>query len=249
MTANLVRADSASGAATLLLRRLASFGPLSDAETDQVRLLPGGRRLHPPRSELYPEGNACPARFVVAGWGCRQRVLADGRRQIVSFLLPGDLIGPVLRPRLRSLCGGLALTGMETVDITPLVDVADQAGPARSGIARAMHLLGRMDEFALRHQVVRLGRQTAFERTLHLLLELRDRLTRVGIGQADRFAMPLTQEILADALGLSAVHVNRVLQQARRDGLIELRGGVVILLRTELIEAITDWQPLPEPVD
>lgn len=249
MTANLLRGVLDSQAAALLLRRLSSFGPLSAEEAGLVRALPPSRRHHPARSDLYAEGAPCPARFIVSGWGCRQRILSDGRRQIVSVLLPGDMVGPALRPRLHSACAGAALTAMETIDVTPLVKEAEQRGPGASGVARALHLLQALDEWALRDQVVRLGRQTAYERLLHLLLQFRDRLTAMGLEQPDHYAMPLTQEMLADTLGMTVVHVNRTLQQARRDELIELKGGVVTLLQARLIEAITDWQPSPEPVD
>ena len=78
---------------------------------------------------------------------------------------------------------------------------------------------------------------------LHLLLELHHRLRTVGLAEAGRFEMPLTQEVLADALGLSIVHVNRTLQQIRREGLVEIKGGGVALLEPKLMAAVADWQP------
>lgn len=235
--------------AAILLRRLGTLSALSATEADLVRGIAAVPRQHPVRSELCAEGSICLPRFVVSGWACRQRILADGRRQIVSFLLPGDLIGPVLRPRIASPCAAIALTQVETVDGTALGDLSNDPAAARQGIARAVHLIDRLDDVLLRDQIVRLGRQTAYERTLNLLLEFRDRLLAVGLGQPDRYAMPLTQETLADALGLSVVHVNRTLQQIRRDGLVELRSGMVLLKDVELIEATADWQPLPRTLD
>ena len=78
-------------------------------------------------------------------------------------------------------------------------------------------------------QITRLGRRTAYERFGNLLLELYHRLHVVGLARDGRFALPLTQEMLADALGLSVVHVNRTVQQMRRDGLLELRAGTVVI--------------------
>ncbi len=236
-------------AARMVLDRLNSLAALSQAETGLVQSLRNGRRRHTARSELYAESTPIPARFVLSGWGCRQRILSDGRRQIISLLLPGDLIGPTLRPRLLTPCTGVALTTMETADITPLMEHAYTVAPNQSGLTRALHLLDRLDEVTLRNQIMRLGRQTAYERTLHLLLELRDRIGASGGVQADRYPMPLTQEVLADVLGMTVVHVNRTLQQARREGTIELKTGTVTLLKTSLIEALTDWHPRPDPTE
>ena len=248
----------------MLLRRLGRLAELSAGEAEDVRLRCNDRRQHAARSELYGEGALCPARFILSGWGARHHILSDGRRQIVSLLLPGDLVGPSLQPRLPSACSGVALTAMETIDVAPLAEHAYAVAPAQSGLSRAFHLLDRLDEAAARNQIVRLGRQTAYERTLHLLLELRDRLAPpglagtgleetglegIGLEVPDRYVMPLTQEVLADVLGITVVHVNRTLQQARREGLIELKAGSVTLRQTNLIEAVADWHPIPKMAD
>jgi CRP-like cAMP-binding protein len=94
---------------------------------------------------------------------------------------------------------------------------------------------------------VRLGRQTACGRFAHLMLELSGRLARLGLVSGDSFAMPLTQEVLADALGLSVVHVNRTVQLLRREGLLDIRGGMVSLLQPERLRALASWAPLPQP--
>ena len=93
--------------------------------------------------------------------------------------------------------------------------------------------------------IVRLGRQTAYERMVHLMLEFHHRLQIAGLATNDSFPMPLTQEVMADSLGLSVVHVNRTLQQVRRDGLLEIRSGQVKLLDLKLMQAVADWVPVP----
>ncbi len=105
---------------------------------------------------------------------------------------------------------------------------------------------GTLDEASLLDHIVRLGRQTAYERMAHLLLELRWRLAEVGLGDERKFPLPLTQEVLADALGLSIVHVNRTLQQLRREGLLEMRAGFVELLKPDVLIATSDFR-LPQP--
>jgi CRP-like cAMP-binding protein len=97
-------------------------------------------------------------------------------------------------------------------------------------------------EARLLDSLVRLGRQTAYERVAHLLLELHRRLSVVGLAYDQRFSMPLTQEVLSDALGLSVVHVNRILQQLRREHLIELRSGGAILRAPAQLAIIADFR-------
>jgi CRP-like cAMP-binding protein len=225
-----------------VVRRLRGFANLSDAEQDLVRRLAERRERHLSSEELIVEGQTGRrARFVLSGWGCSQRVLSDGRRQIFGFVLPGDLLGLGERPSVPTLCSVSALTAMETVDAEPVFE-AVQSGVS-PGLTRALMGAQISEQSLLYDHMVRLGRQTAYERVAHLLLELQRRLEAVGLGDAQRFPMPLTQEVLADALGLSIVHVNRTLQQLRREKLIELRSGVAILLQPDLLAHIADYRP------
>lgn len=226
-----------------LARRLRVMSPLSDAELELLRS-PGARReRHPPGEEIVSEGEACARpRFIVSGWACRQRVLSDGRRQIFGFLLPGDGFG--LRRRLGpELATIVALTALETVDAEPLLE-AVEAGRA-PGLGMALAALEPIEQKQFLDHMVRLGRQTAYERVAHFLLEVQRRLEIAGLGDSQRFPLPLTQEIMGDALGLSIVHVNRTLQQLRRERLIELRSGVTILLQRDLLASIANFQPAP----
>lgn len=229
-----------------VIRRMRAVCALSDAELELLRTLGERRERRPAGDELAPEGGlASRARFILSGWGCRQRVLPDGRRQIFSFLVPGDAVWLTRRlgPELSTTT---TLTAVETIDAEPVLDAID-AGQA-PGLARAIQTLERMEQGYLLDHIVRLGRQTAYERVAHLLLELQGRLEVGGLGDSQRFPLPLTQEVLADALGLSIVHVNRTLQQLRRERLIELRSGVAILLQPEALADIAGQrQPPPAP--
>jgi CRP-like cAMP-binding protein len=230
---------SASRPLEVVVRRWRALSALSDAELDVLRGLGERRERHVAGEELAPEGGL-PGRprFIVSGWACRQRVLPDGRRQIFSFLLPGDSLALGRRgPELSSIA---ALTALEAIDAEPLLDVI-HSGRA-PGLARALAAIEPIEQMQLFDHMVRLGRQTAYERVAHFLLELQRRLEIVGLGDSQRFPLPLTQEILADALGLSIVHVNRTLQQLRRERLIELRSGVAILLDRELLSSIADYR-------
>jgi CRP-like cAMP-binding protein len=224
-----------------VVRRLRTLSPLSDEDQALIRSLGEKRERHAAGEELVAEGEASRrARFVVSGWACRQRVMPDGRRQIFGFLLPGDAIGIGDRPPAPALCAVSALTALETVDAEPLIEAA--ATGRSPALAAAFNRARRVEQSLLLDHMVRLGRQTAYERVAHFLLELQQRLEIAGFGDAQRFPLPLTQEILADALGLSIVHVNRTLQQLRREKLIELRSGVAVLLQPDILATISDFR-------
>nr|WP_164467374.1 Crp/Fnr family transcriptional regulator [Caulobacter flavus] len=172
--------------------------------------------------------------FLLAGWACLARSLRDGRRQILAFLLPGDAVGFDLLTRSQR--------GVEAVALTPLKVRYAQSGFTAGGerLPRAFAAAAAAQHGRMIDQIVRLGRQTAYERMAHLLLELHARLAEIGEVRGEHFHLPIKQEILADALGLSLVHVNRTLQQMRRDGLIDMRGSQMTLLDRPALEAASD---------
>lgn len=155
-------------------------------------------------------------RILLSGWAARARLLPDGRRQIVRVLIPGDLCG-VSRRNTPSTASTIALTRARTADQGPITrfDLHD-AWQTRIDAIICDTLAA--EQKALLTHIVRLGRMTGYERTSHFLLELYERLTRANLAQGRFLPLPLTQEMLADALGLSAVHVNRTLQQLRDEG-------------------------------
>ena len=206
-----------------------SLAPLNDREAALVLGLGRHRLMAPPGAELYAEGAPINRpRVLLSGWAARCRVLSDGRRQIFTFLLPGDIFGFSQRPDPVSLSTTIGLTRTITAEAGPLAEAARERREEFPGLAAAVGAARALEMASVLDHVVRLGRQTAYERMAHLLLELHWRLTVVDLGSDDRFPMPLTQEVLAEALGLSIVHVNRTLQQLRRAGLVEVRGGQVL---------------------
>jgi CRP-like cAMP-binding protein len=136
----------------------------------------------------------------------------------------------------------VALTTLRTADATALANViSDPAGAAR-GLAQAFAAAARAEEAALLDALVRLGRQSALARLAHLLLSLCDRLKDAGLADGDRFSFPLTQEMLADVLGLSIVHVNRTLQHLRRENFIANSRGVMTLRDRRALAVLSDYE-------
>jgi len=218
-----------------------AFASLSDAESDLLRSLAETARYHPPSRDLYA-AEMPPPRVIVAGWAAQYRQLANGQRQIIGLRLPGDFVAPLRQLHLPSSCVITALTELETVDAQPLVDTE----PAHPNLAQAVGVMAHMDYMLLSDQIVRLGRQTAGGRFAHLMLELYERLSRVGLAEDGRFAMPLTQEVLADVLGFSVVHVIRTIQQLRRDRLLDVRNGTAMLIQRDRLQDLANWTPSAE---
>lgn len=223
--------------ASSAIARLASLAPLSPPEIEALQEAERTRQRFMPQREIVAEGTPVrEAAVLLSGWACRVRQFADGRRQVLSLLLPGDLIG-VCRQ-----CHPLAVTTVFTLTEVVLCPAPSTVG--RPGLAEAYAVSGALEEAYLFRQIARLGRLSAYERIADWLLEIRDRLTAVGLTDGGRLPMPLTQEVLADALGLTSVHVNRTLQSLRRDGLIEWRGGAVRLTDPAALVALLDYRPV-----
>lgn len=211
------------------LKHLAAPGNLSLGESTVLNGLSGRQQHHVAHAELCAEGEIPEARMLLSGWACRQHLMRDGRRQIIGFILPGDTIGPFHQASLPSSCAAVALTPAVSVDARDLLRAIGAEKSLYPTLWLVLHRMACLQEIWLRDQIVRLGRRSAYERTVHLVLELHRRLSAVGLAVGTGFDWPLTQDVLADALGLSVVHINRVLAMVRRDGLFELHDGRVVI--------------------
>ena len=225
----------------IAINGLERFGALSEAEAFQIRDAVMEADSIPASGELIAEGEPLKrARVLLSGWAARIRFLSDGRRQIVAFHLPGDLYGYSDRPGATAPCATIALTPTLSAS---LLGEGMERSDFRNGFGMAVSRALALDEAYLLNQLVRVGRQTAYERCAHLILELFYRLKAVSHNHDDSFVLPLTQETLSDALGLSVVHTNRTLQQLRRDRLIETKNSTVCILQKERLAEIGDFKP------
>ena len=163
--------------------------------------------------------------MLASGWVCSYKVLNSGARQIVDFQIPGDFLG------LRSVLFRTADHNVEpvtTVEASEVLaaDLLDTFSKTPR-LATAVLWAASRDEAMVVEHLVGIGRRNAKERTAHFLLELGARLKLVGLGSIAGYACPLSQYLLADALGLSAVHVNRILRELREDDLVTFQNGQV----------------------
>ena len=235
---------SAPPLADLLVNRFSRLEPLGEHERGVLRLIEARpKQTWRAEARLLTERTEIRApHLIMTGWAARVRELSDSRRQIVGILLPGDAVGLAMRSHPLALAHVVALTPMRTVE-APEIAVAWRDRERVPGLAAAFDIAAAEDEFFMMAQVVRLGRQTAYERIAHWFMELEYRLSSRRLSTNGSFPLPVTQETLADAVGLSVVHVNRTLQQMRREGRIELTRGRLALLDPDALRAAGEFQP------
>ncbi len=211
-----------------LARKLNRFMPLSRDELAALASLEGRPRSVAARTELAHERQVGQRAFVLRqGWACAYKLLPDGGRQVIDFRLPGDFMG------LRSVLlrtsdhGFAAVTDAVVAEVSArrMVDTFRELPRLGAAVLWA----ASRDEAMVVEHLVGIGRRSALVRTAHLLVELGLRLELVGLGDAEGFDCPLNQYLLADALGLTAIHVNRVLRQLRERKLLTFRDGRVAI--------------------
>lgn len=173
------------------------------------------------RTDIAREGeNPTVIRLLVSGWACRYKDLPDGRRQIVAFFLPGDFcdLNVYILSELDHSIG--ALTQVRFYEIQPqqFQEVIDE----RPHLVRALLWHEMVSAGIQREWLLSIGQRSPLERLSHLFVELYYRLRAVGLATGLSFDLPITQNHLAEANGLSVVHLNRTLQEMRREQLIEL---------------------------
>ena len=212
---------------SLSATRLWNSGHLSVEEQQALENAVSPAKARAPNVELVREGERVEALLIlIDGWACRYTMTRDGRRQIPTLLLPGD-VGNLDSLMFDRLDYGVRTISHALIAALPC-DRAVALAARYPGIARAFTWLGLIENAALSKKALSLGRRSASERLAHLLCELSVRLDAEGDGKSS-FAFPMTQEQLADALGLTSVHVNRMVKHLRAEGLIEtVRGEMTI---------------------
>lgn len=225
-----------------LTRKLSAFVALSETDLDTLARFHRRRRNFEAGHEMVQEGRSNKSAFILAkGWACSFKLLPDGARQIVNFHVPGDFLG------LRSI---LFRTADDTTEAVTRIEASEVlASDIFDGFARAPRLATAVlwaasrDEAMVVEHLVNIGRRSADVRMAHFLLELAMRLRLVGIGDASGYDCPLTQYHMADALGLSAVHVNRVLRHLREEGLVTFQRGRVRFDSFTELTALAGFDP------
>ena len=229
-------------AAAVLIRKLESITELTDDERAALHRLPYQIKNVAADQDLVSDGER-PSQccLILEGFSCRYKVTPDGKRQILSFHIAGDI------PDLQSLhlkvmdhALGLLTPGkVAFISHESLFDLCNR----HPNVAGAFWRDTLIDAAVFREWITNIGRRSAYQRTAHLLCEVSVRLRAVGLAEGNAFPFPVTQAEIADATGLSNVHVNRTLQELRAAGLIDMRDGRVTVRNWNGLQEAGEFDP------
>jgi CRP-like cAMP-binding protein len=229
------------GSVSPLVTKLEKVSRLTDEDRAALATLGDEPRDMGARRNVIREGERPDhVHLMVEGWAARYKLLPDGTRQITAFLIPGDfcdlhvtILGEMDHSIITLTRARIAYIARSKMD----------AVTERPGLARAFWWATLVDEAVLRAWIVNIGRRDAFEAIGHLMCELYVRMKNIDLTDDHCFELPLTQEELGDALGLTPVHVNRVLQRMRTDELISFKGGMLTILDYRRLETASGFNP------
>lgn len=217
-----------------LVRRLEQRACLEDSDRDALGSLSFRRKLYEPSSYILREGTACEEiALVLDGFAYRQKLTEEGGRQILGVHIPGDFVN--IEGALLSVADhnvqALTLCEIAAVPVREVIALVD----SHPRVARALWVDTLIDASIYREWITNVGRRPARQRLAHLLCEFAKRLQLAHMGDESGYSLPMTQEQLADATGLTPVHVNRSLKALEADGLI---------VRNRRFIGIPDWERL-----
>lgn len=223
-----------------LFRRWERGLALGEEDKRALLALPWTRRNYARDSYFMREGEPTTiCSLLLTGFAFRQKLLSDGARQIISFHIPGEFLD------IQNLVLGTADHNVQALSRCSMTTVPKELlmalMEARPAIGRAIWRDALIDASVFREWVVNVGRRDARERIAHLLCEFAARIKAAGLGNETQFDFPLTQEQIADATGLTAVHTNRTLQALRKGGLISLSQSRLEILDWDALCAVGDF--------
>ncbi len=216
--------------------KLAGYGILGETDIAILAAATSRPRQVAARRDLIREGDRPGPVFVMlSGWACRYKILPAGTRQVVGFLMPGDscdLHAGLLATMDHSI-QTITPASVATIDRAEMDAIMDK----HPRVARAMYVNQLVDEGTLRVWITSMGRRSSIERVAHLMCELYIRARYIGLTSEENLDLPLSQAMLADALGMTPVHLNRVLRVLRESGAMTLqRGSLSIVDPVKLVK-------------
>ena len=204
------------------IEKLAAFAPLDATDIAMLEDATAKTRPVRARQDLIREGDRPGPVFVMlSGWACRYKLLPDGARQIVAFLMPGDTcdMHVAMLAEMDHSIQTLTDARVAMIDRSQMKHLVE----TRPMIAQALWSTQLVDESTLRAWIVSMGRRSSIARVAHLMCELFIRATNIGLVEDNKLELPLTQIVLADALGMTPVHINRVFRSLRLSKAMEFR--------------------------
>jgi CRP-like cAMP-binding protein len=222
-----------------LIRQLETVSRLDDEDRRALSELPMRTRLIEENNDIFREGHASTECCVIlSGVACRYKIIAGGRRQILSFHFAGDM--PDLQGLLLSKMDH-CLAVLTKADVAYIPHAAIRTlSEQRPALAKAFYRQALVDGSIFREWIANVGQRLALQRVAHLICECFERMRSLGLADDKTFELPVTQSELGDATGLSSVHINRTMQSLRKAGLVISKGKV---------HTIPDWVRLREAAD
>jgi CRP-like cAMP-binding protein len=202
-----------------LIRKLSTYIDLPQADQRALEELSQTQQHVAAHTDLIREGASPDGVYLIlTGWACRYKVLPDGERQIMAYFISGDLCDQriFLLKRMDHSIGTITSATVAVIPAETMIDLTDR----HPRIAQALWWNTLVDEAITREWVVNVGQRKALERVAHLICEMFVRVRAVGLSEGTSFDFPVTQTDLADTVGLTLVHTNRMLQDLRAKGLI-----------------------------
>lgn len=225
-----------------LIRKLETLERLTDDEIERVIRLCRSVQTVARKSDIVSEGDRPEhVHIILNGWAGRYTIRKDGSRQFTAFLVAGDFCD-IHTMALRKMDHSIvAITDCQIAYVDPAeIEEITRSTPV---LTRALWRSTLVDEAILRRWIVNITSGDAFSTIAHLFCEMHLRLRAVGLVDDDRFAFPLTQEEIADATGMTSVHVNRTLKRMRDEGLIETEGRRLNILDVAALRQISGFDP------
>ena len=208
--------------------KLARFGALNDDDVAALAAATATPRKYAARQDLIREGDRPGPVFVMLdGWACRYKILPSGTRQVLAYLMPGDSCDLHVG-LLAEMDHGIQTVTAATVSTIGRAEM-DATMDRHPAIAKAMYTSQLIDEGTMRAWITSMGRRASIERVAHLMCELYLRARNIGLTTEPTFALPLSQLMLADSLGMTPVHLNRVLKELRQTGAMTLQRGSLLI--------------------
>jgi CRP-like cAMP-binding protein len=219
-----------------LIQHLRISSAIADEDIKEIEALPIAVRHFPAEQAVVRDGERATACCLIAdGFCARSKTIASGKRQILSIHIPGEI------PDLMSLF--LHVMDHDLTTLTPSTlgfishETLRKLHHRRPGLAEMFWRDTLIDAAMFREWIVNVGQRPAPARLAHVIIELRERLRIIGRLDGTNFEMPLTQEQIGEALGITAVHANRVIKQLRQEGIVELhRGRGTVMDERKLLE-------------
>lgn len=210
------------------VQKLSAFGQLDAKDIDALQRATAAQRHVKARHDLIREGDRPGPVFVMLeGWACRYKILPSGTRQVLAYMMPGDScdLHVALLAEMDHSIQTITAATFATIDRAEMDAMLDQ----HPKIARAFYVAQLIDEGTMRAWITSMGRRASIERVAHLMCELYIRARNIGLTTELSFALPLSQLLLADSLGMTPVHLNRVLKELRGSNAMTLKRGSIVL--------------------